>query len=70
MVELREYDGARSVYFERRGGSVFAWRDNGASFEFDAGIFLHQMSAFISRELDPPMTTGPKLADGAGAGWG
>lgn len=39
---MKDIDGARTMEFEAIGDSVFAW-GRGFSYEFDRGIFEHQM---------------------------
>lgn len=56
MARLREFDGSREINATRIGASVFCWREGGASFEFDAGTFMHSTWRFLednfAAELD------------------
>ncbi len=40
---LRDKDGARPMYVEARGASVFLW-GRGYSYEFDKGLIMHVLA--------------------------
>jgi hypothetical protein len=44
---IKDIEGAREVQFEVQGGSVFVW-GRGFSYEFDRGIFKHQIVRLLS----------------------
>lgn len=43
---MKDMDGARVVEFEAIGDSVFVW-GRGFSYEFDKGVFTHQMRRML-----------------------
>lgn len=43
---MKDIDGARSMEFEAIGDSIFVW-GRGFSYEFDRGLFAHQMRKIL-----------------------
>ena len=50
-VRIKDFDGAREVELEVKGGSVFAW-GHGFSYEFDLGIFRHAMNRLFTQTTE------------------
>lgn len=57
---MRDIDGARTVEFEVRGGSVFMW-GTGFSYEFDRGILAHQLGRMLGLEPKKALPEGSAL---------
>lgn len=49
MTRMKDMDGAREVEWHATADSVFVW-GRGFSYEFDRGIFGHQMRRLLSAE--------------------
>lgn len=46
-AKIKDLGGAREVEFLIREGSIFMW-DRSVSYEFDLGIFSHQMKRLLA----------------------
>lgn len=46
---MKDIDGARTMEFEVRGGSIFVW-GAGFSYEFDVKLFAHQIGRMLGLE--------------------
>lgn len=49
---MKDIDGARDVEWEVTANSVFVW-GRGFSYEFDRGIFAHQMRRLLGAATEP-----------------
>lgn len=49
MTRMKDIDGAREVEFEAIGGSIYVW-GRGFSYEFDRGLFAHQIRRVLSAD--------------------
>lgn len=57
---MKDMDGAREVHFEARGGRVYMW-GRGFSYEFDAGVFAHQVGRLIAPAAPANAERAPRL---------